>query len=320
MRGRCKMRLFKKIEEQEKKERRITQDDIYPLIYSKRYLMERLGELFDEEVITSREIINIREAFGVVLQNGEDMGKHIEVLQENFAGIKEVAVGFDTVQKDILRTVDESLAKVEQINADSLKVSDKFQTMDQIFTSLMEAVEQIKECTRGIVSVANQTNMLALNASIEAARAGEMGRGFAVVADQVGKLSAEIKNLVQEVDVKIGRVEGEAVNLNQSLEESQVALTVSRSSVQEAKETFHEVKETVAQVAMVRSGIEAAVEGSEREVQVFSGVVDVSREQYDRVFQYIETIDTHDNKKSAVFEDIRSILLQIEPLAKDLLQ
>lgn len=74
-------------------------------------------------------------------------------------------------------------------------MQDSFLEIQSTFTDFQTSVQKIKECMNQIISIANQTNMLALNASIEAARAGEQGKGFAVVAEEVKILQVQSKTL-----------------------------------------------------------------------------------------------------------------------------
>ena len=187
--------------------------------------------------------------------------------------------------------------------------------MDQNFGILQQTVNEIKETAGGIIAVANQTNLLALNASIEAARAGEQGKGFAVVAEQVGKLSYEIKNLVEKVNTSVKNVEEKTNELNEAMQASKKALEVSQTGVDDATEIFNKVKESTYEVETVQKNISAVIEESQRGITEVKEYVKISKTQYDKILQYIESIDSYDNKKSAVFEDIRNILMQIEPLA-----
>jgi len=87
-------------------------------------------------------------------------------------------------------------------------------TLDQAATDIMQVLETIR-------GVAEQTNLLALNAAIEAARAGEHGRGFAVVADEVRRLSANTSQATAEIQTMLNRLAGSVAQTRQGLEQEQ---------------------------------------------------------------------------------------------------
>lgn len=269
-------------------------------------------------MVVSNQIVGIKEAFDNVLTEMDRLSVQIQNFGNTFSGIQNASENFSSVRDGIIASVDTAQEKVRELKADSARVTDSFHVMDTTFQNLEQAVGEIKECTQGIVDVANQTNMLALNASIEAARAGEQGRGFAVVAEQVRELADEIKNLIQVISERIKNVEDGTGELSRSLRESEQILDENTENVNSAHDIFEEIKGKADAIGQVQNNIADAIQDSTKEVEKISDFVVLSRTYYDKVLSCIEDIEKSDNIKTAVFDDIRNMLLQVEPLAKDI--
>ncbi|HTH95206.1 MAG TPA: methyl-accepting chemotaxis protein [Rhodocyclaceae bacterium] len=130
------------------------------------------------------------------------------------------------------------LSTVERMNhvADTVRIS-----ADAI-TKLKTLGETIASTVTVIKEVADQTNLLALNAAIEAARAGEQGRGFAVVADEVRKLAERTTQATEEIAGLLGSVQDGALNASHSMDDAVAAVAAGVESARSAGEAIEKIQ------------------------------------------------------------------------------
>jgi methyl-accepting chemotaxis protein len=121
-------------------------------------------------------------------------------------------------------------------------------TLDQAATDIMQVLETIR-------GVAEQTNLLALNAAIEAARAGEHGRGFAVVADEVRRLSANTAKATAEIQTMLNRLAGSVAHTRQGLEQEQQTAGACLQSAGHADAVLLQIRHAAARILAVATAI-----------------------------------------------------------------
>ncbi len=289
--------------------------DKYPVSYALKSANQVVGELTDDVFITTQKMRYANDRLSVLKNDIVNLQEEVDSLNDGFQSITTAAEKFNDVETQIDRSVTEAQSQMEQLKKDSNSVQENFKSMSDIFEMLQEALDRIKDSTVGIGEVADQTDLLALNASIEAARAGEQGKGFAVVAEEVGKLAKLSQDMVESIDASVKEVERRSSELNEAIQASDEAMRHNIESMEQTRRYFNDVKASVAGTGEVKEAIAGAVDQNRAYVREVADSLANTADVYSDI---MERMDIDDSKKGVLTEAFQNIIEQAIAMVEEL--
>lgn len=223
----------------------------------------------------SRNLKSQTERASQIASAAEEMSQTVVDIAKNASNIAEVSVTTANVAKE---GKDMTINTAEEIKI----IEDSVNKLSGIVNDLGERSRQIGEIVTVIKDIADQTNLLALNAAIEAARAGEQGRGFAVVADEVRKLAERTAKATDEIADMITRIQTEVNVAEQSMEDAtkKVAsgVELSEKAANTLTQIFNKAQELQSMIQQIASATEEMSSVTDHITQDIGGIAEGSKE------------------------------------------
>ena len=245
--------LTRKLEVVGKDEIAKASEAINKFIEKVRVLIAQAKDISNENSSIANELSSTSVQTGRGVENSskivQSAGKDCAEIQSYMKDSIEVAKGGKDDLQKALTYVDETLNTISNLSSEIAQTSDIENQMAGKIEQLSRDAEQVKSVLVVINDIADQTNLLALNAAIEAARAGEHGRGFAVVADEVRKLAERTQKSLTEINATINVIV-------QAINESSEQMSINSKQISELTGVANNAQNTIRDMSdIMRSAI-----------------------------------------------------------------
>ncbi|UDL05970.1 methyl-accepting chemotaxis protein [Marinobacter sp. CA1] len=207
----------------------------------------------------------------------EEMTATSEDISRNTQQVADAAQRAREKSRDGDRVLQESMARIHSLARSVQEVNAVIDTLEKRSQSISEVVEVIRQ-------VAEQTNLLALNAAIEAARAGEHGRGFAVVADEVRALARQTHESTTKIEDIVGGFRDITSNAGQSIATSHRLANETSEQASNLEQTFADILNDVSAIADMANQIATASEEQVAVTRELAGSMEQVREAANLTF------------------------------------
>ena len=283
---------------------------------------QQLTATSEQSAITSNEISTTITEIASGAGNQAQQTQEGSVSVDELGGLIDNNIGrvadLEKSTNDVDALVNDGLTMMNKLAEITDTSSKQTEQVEQSILKTKEGTNRISEASALIASIAQQTNLLSLNAAIEAARAGDAGRGFAVVADEIGKLAEQSAATTKSIDLIINDLKEDADKTVAAMKQSRIINQEQNEIVQQTEDKYRQISEAMrladAAVKAIEDASHLMQEKKDQVSDIIQSLSSVAQENAASTEQASAAIE----EQSASIEEISASSESLALLAQDL--